>query len=151
MQITSYRLVEDKHSRTAFDGEGARLFGGRWNSKGTPVVYTSDSLALCCLEILVHLPSYDFLKTYVYMKVLFDSKLVSDAKVVDGWDARPVSRISQSIGDKWVKEGTSAVLRVPSVIVPDGDNFLINFSHPDANRIKISDPISLDVDPRFKK
>ena len=58
MDIISYRVVKEKYLDSAFDGEGARLYGGRWNSKGVPVVYTSDSLALCSLELFVHLPSY---------------------------------------------------------------------------------------------
>ena len=151
MDIASYRLIKEKHLNSAFDGEGARLYGGRWNSKETPVVYTSDSLALCSLEIFVHLPSYQLLKEYFYIRVLLDSDLISDALFVDGWDSRPVSKISQSIGDKWVKEKQTPILRVPSVLMPDGNNYLINISHPDSSKIKIGKPIPLNFDQRLKK
>lgn len=151
MDIISYRVVKEKYLDSAFDGEGARLYGGRWNSKGVSVVYTSDSLALCSLEIFVHLPSYTLLADFVYMAVIFDSELVTDALLIDGWDERPISKVSQAIGDQWVKEGLSAVLRVPSVIMPDGHNYLIHINHPDFKKIKIGKPQPLAFDPRFKK
>ena len=128
MKIISYRLVKEKHAHRAFDGEGARLYGGRWNSQGVSVVYTSDSLALCCLEIFVNLPSYDLLKDFVYIKLSFDEKLVQDVDLHEGWNDRPVSKVSQGIGDEWIKGRGSAVLRVPSVIIPEGNNYLINFN-----------------------
>ena len=150
MQITSYRIVKEQHSKTAFDGEGARLYGGRWNNKGTPMVYTSESLALCSLEIFVHLLSYDLLKDYVYFKVTFDSKMVIDAKLTRGWDAIPVSKVSKNIGDQWVKENQKPVLKVPSVIIPDGNNYLLNMNHPESNKIKMSAPIPLNFDSRLR-
>jgi len=151
MEITSYRLVKKKHAHRAFDGEGARLYGGRWNSPGVSVVYTSDSLALCCLEVFVNLPSYDLLKDFVYIKLTFDETLVQDGNLREGWNERPVSKVSQRIGDKWIGEQRSTLLRVPSVIVPEGNNYLINFNHQDFKQIKIGDSISLDFDPRLKK
>lgn len=151
MEITSYRLVKEKHAQRAFDGEGARLYGGRWNSQGVSVVYSSDSLALCCLEIFVNLPSYDQLKDFVYFKLSFNAKLILDAELSDGWNDRPVSKVSQEIGDDWVQKQQSAVLRVPSVIIPEGSSYLINFNHQDSKQIKIGTSISLDFDPRLRK
>lgn len=151
MEILSYRIVKEKYWESAFDGEGARLYGGRWNSKGVPVVYTSDSLALCSLEILVHLPSYTLLADYIYVSLIFDSDLVTEPHIIDGWNERPISKVSQAIGDHWIKEGLSAVLRVPSVILPDGYNYLVNIHHPDFNQIKIGIPQPLAFDSRLKK
>ena len=151
MDILAYRVVKEKYLASAFDGEGARLYGGRWNSKGVSVVYTSDSLALCSLEIFVHLPSYKLLADYIYMTVVFDSELVTKAVLIDGWNERPISKVSQAIGDRWIKEGRSPVLSVPSVIMPDGYNYLINTNHPDFKKIKIGKPQPLTFDPRFKK
>lgn len=151
MGIISYRIVKEKYVDTAFDGEGARLYGGRWNSKGISAIYTSDSLALCSLEIFVHLPSYTLLTNYVYMTVAFDSKLVTEVPIISGWDERPISKTSQKIGDKWVKESRSSILKVPSVLMPDGCNYLINIKHIDFNQIKIGKPQPLTFDPRFKK
>ncbi|MFH2061096.1 MAG: RES family NAD+ phosphorylase [Pseudomonadota bacterium] len=151
MDIVSYRVVKEKYLDRAFDGEGARLYGGRWNSKGMSAVYTSDSLALCSLEIFVHLPSYSLLANYVYISVVFDSALVADVPLNKGWDERPITKISQAIGDLWIKEGFSAVLRVPSVIMPDGHNYLININHPDFKKINMDTPQPLIFDPGFKK
>lgn len=151
MKITSYRLVKQIHATSAFDGEGARLYGGRWNSQGVPIVYTSESLALCCLEIFVHLPSYHLLQDYVYMRVSFDSELVVDARLVKGWGSSPVSKISQSIGGQWVSDGVSPILRVPSAIIPDGVNYLLNVNHPDFDRVTIGDQFDMAFDPRLKK
>lgn len=72
----------------ADDGVEARLYGGRGNSKGVSMIYTSESLSLCSLEIFVHLPSYKLLRNYVYIKVTFDSDLVRKAELADGLDAR---------------------------------------------------------------
>jgi len=131
MQVISYRIVKRKYLDSAFDGEGARIYGGRWNSKGMQIVYTSNSLALCSLEIFIHLPSYRLLTEYIYMTISFDSELVTKVSLMDGWDERPVSKIAQTIGDQWVEECQSAILRVPSVLMPDGHNYLININHPD--------------------
>ncbi|PIE66160.1 MAG: hypothetical protein CSA26_01495 [Desulfobacterales bacterium] len=151
MEIASYRIVKQRHVASAFDGEGARRNGGRWNSSGIPLVYTSESLALCCLEIFVHLPSYKLLQEYVYIVVQFDSDLVTDAEISKGWDSRPVSRSSQSIGNQWVRDGKSPVLKVPSVIIPDGSNYLLNVGHPDFSKIRIGEPMPMSFDPRLLK
>ena len=151
MQVISYRIVKRKYLDSAFDGEGARIYGGRWNSKGMQIVYTSNSLALCSLEIFIHLPSYRLLTEYIYMTISFDSELVTKVSLMDGWDERPVSKIAQTIGDQWVEESQSAVLRVPSVLMPDGHNYLININHPDFNNIRIGKPLPLQFDTRFEK
>ena len=151
MEFSAYRLVKQRHIGSAFDGEGASIYGGRWNSPGVPVVYTSESLALCCLEIFVHLPSYNLLRDYVYIRVSFDPGLVMDAQLADGWNSRPVSASSQSIGDQWVSDGKSPVLKVPSVIIPEGANYLLNVRHPGFKEVEIGEPIPMAFDPRFKK
>ena len=151
MRITAFRIVKSDYAASAFDGQGAKRYGGRWNNKGTAVVYTSDSLALCTLEIVVHLPSYDLLNSYSYIPVEFDATLVKHAKLRDGWDDRPFSGVSQSIGEHWVRGCKSPVLKVPSVIVPDGNNYLINVSHQDFSRIRTGEPVPFQFDPRLRK
>jgi len=149
--IISYRVVKEKYLDSAFDGEGARLYGGRWNSKGMPVVYTSDSLALCSFEIFVHLPSYRLLADYIYITVMFNSNLVTEVSLIDGWNERPISKASQALGDQWMKKDQSLILRVPSVLMPDGYNYLININHPDFDKMKIGIPQPLQFDTRLKK
>ncbi len=151
MEITAYRLIRKNLAQSALDGTGARLYGGRWNSPGVAVVYTAESLALCCLELLVHLPSYEILQEYVYITVHFTSDLVVEAELVEGWNSRPVARCSQSIGDRWVDNGRFPILKVPSVVVPKGWNYLMNIAHPDFPEIKTGQPVAMTFDQRLNK
>lgn len=151
---TAWRVVKEKHARTAFDGEGARRAGGRFNSPGTAVVYTSDSLALALLEVAVHVPSYVQLYGRVYVPVRFDDDLIEILRMEDlppDWRTAPPSRSTQGIGDDWVRKQRTAVLRVPSVIVPSAYNYILNPAHPDFTRIDVGAPETLPVDPRLVK
>lgn len=150
----AWRVVRRQYARTAFDGEGARRAGGRFNSRGTAVVYAADSLALAILEVAVHLPTYRALGDRLAFRLEFEHHLVEtvDASVLPGdWRATPPGRRSQLIGDLWVREQRTAVLDVPSVIVPGARNFLLNPAHPDFGRITIDEPFPLQLDPRLRK
>lgn len=150
--IEAWHVVHERYARTAFDGEGARRAGGRFNSKGIPVVYTADSLALAMLEIAVHLPSYRQLESRVAIPVRFDAdKIESIDDLPEGWNVAPPPRWAQAIGDRWYLEGRSLVLRVPSVIVPRAFNYLINPEHPDFPSVKIGVPERLVLEPRLIK
>ena len=147
----AWRIVKEKHAATAFDGEGARIYGGRWNSAGTPMVYTSATLSLAALESLVHLhPPVSF--RYVAIAVEFDETRVEtvDAAGLPGdWTEEPPPPSTQWLGDQWVKEARSAVLEIPSVIVPSESNFLLNPHHPDFRHIQIGKPVPFAFDPRL--
>lgn len=148
---TAWRIVKEKHAATAFDGEGAWRFGGRWNSQGTRLIYTSGSHSLAVLESLVHLnPPIHF--RYVAIPVDFDSALVQTLAapdLPDDWMEQPPSQSTKAIGDLWVKQAPSAVLELPSVIIPSESNFLLNPSHPDFKKIQIGKPIPFAFDPRL--
>ncbi len=138
--IKAYRIIKRNHAATCFNGEGARLFGGRWNSKGKRLVYTSSSQSLAILEILVHLDSYAILaKNYCLCTAEFDEKLCEHIPVASlpaGWDADMAILATKSIGDDWVQEARSAVLVVPSAISPPPEyNYLLNPDHPDFSKI----------------
>jgi len=151
---TVWRIVKARHAATAFDGESARLEGGRWNSPGTSVVYTSGSAALAALELLVHLGQAAILSAYVLIACTFDEALVSplDRKRLPiNWRSYPVPPELQLIGDEWVKAGTSAVLKVPSAIIATDANYLLNPRHPDFQSIRVSDPQPFEYDPRLLK
>ncbi len=145
----AWRIVKEKHAATAFSGEGARLYGGRWNSPGTSVVYTSGSRALAALESLVHLnPPVMF--SYVALSAGFDEALVEKAvELPADWRDQPVPASTKAIGDLWVKEARSAVLELPSVIIPGESNFLINPAHPDFQKIAIGKPEPFGFDSRL--
>jgi RES domain-containing protein len=147
----AWRIVREKHAATAFDGEGARLYGGRWNSTGTRVVYTSATQSLAALELLVHLnPPVAF--RYRAIPIEFDEALMESITVPvlpAGWTDEPPSPGSRQIGDLWVKEARSAVLELPSVIIPTETNYLLNPGHPDFQKIRIGKPVPFALDPRL--
>lgn len=149
MMLRAWRIVKEKHVASAFDGEGARLYGGRWNSIGTRVVYTSGSKALAALEFLVHLNPPVLFKL-VAIPIAFEDALVEKvAKLPAGWTQHPPPPATQHIGDLWVNKARSAVLELPSVIIPDEPNYLINPTHPDFPKITIGKPTPFSFDPRL--
>lgn len=150
----AWRIVQAHLSNHAFTGEGARRYGGRWNSKGIAVVYTSSSISLAVLEILVHIPIYGILKEYVHIPVEFDQKFVVSLKRDDlpgNWNSDPAPRAAKQIGDSWVESRESVILEVPSAIVPTEKNFLVNPAHPDFKKLKIGSPTKFEFDPRLIK
>jgi RES domain-containing protein len=151
--ITAWRVAKAKYVATAFDGEGARHFGGRWNSKGTAMVYTGSSQALAALEMLVHLESADVLKHYRVIPVTIDASLVKtlDAKTLPAnWKRRPAPAAVRALGDAWVASNDSVVLEVPSVVIPDERNYLLNIRHPDFPKPAIGKPQPFRFDRRLR-
>ncbi len=148
----AYRIVKARHAESAFDGEGARLQGGRRSGVGTRIVYTAGSMSLAILEILVHLQQAEFLSHYVVFEIEFSDHLIQDlspASLPSNWRISPAPTETIATGDNWIADSSSAVLRVPSVIVPSEHNFLINPAHPDFSSIVIGDPKRLDIDDRL--
>lgn len=152
MTISAVRITKDKHSRTAFSGAGAKVTGGRWNSPGTAVVYCAGSTSLAILEVLVHIDDQDLLEHYVTFEVTFDSSIVEDIVVRNlpkSWTKSPAPPTVQQLGDEWIAQGRSAVLRVPSAVVPTESNFLVNPAHPDFKKIVIGPKRHIEFDPRL--
>ena len=147
----AWRIVKEKYAATAFNGEGASRTGGRWNSRGVWVVYTSASRSLAALETLVHL-NPPVLFRYVTLRMEFDDGLVekadSDPLPVD-WIEHPPPPSTKDMGDRWVAEGRSAVLELPSVIIPGESNYLLNPAHPDSRHFVIGKPERFAFDPRL--
>jgi RES domain-containing protein len=154
MKIRAWRITKAKHAATAFSGMGAKAFGGRWNGTGVGVVYCAGSTSLAILEMLVHLDAAELMRRYVSFEVTFDDSLVTAidaAKLPKNWRQSPAAATVQAVGDQWVADGTSAVLRVPSVIVPSEWNYLMNPLHPDFTNIAIGPKQPLKFDPRLMK
>jgi RES domain-containing protein len=156
--IEAYRISKESDSAKAFSGQGAKDWGGRWNSKGVAVVYTAAHRSLSILEVLVHVKggagvgrariSAPF---YVYA-VSFDESLLEElpiASLPTGWNSEPPTAASQSLGDAWVLAANSAVLAVPSVIVPEERNYILNPNHPRFTEIQIESPVGCAIDPRL--
>lgn len=147
--IEAWRIDRKSYRATAFTGEGARLYGGRWNSAGVPVIYTAEHKSLAMLEILVHLRK---VKDYELYSVKFDESLVQELAVQNlpaNWDVEPPTSDTQELGDSWVMSASSAVLSVPSVVVPEERNYILNPRHPDFKRIRIEGPFPCFFDPRL--
>jgi RES domain-containing protein len=152
--ISAWRIVKARHVASAFTGEGARLAGGRWNSKGTAVVYAAESESLAMLEMLVHLGAGAALASYVVIRCDFDEALVTDVDTTalsSAWRTFPSPPELAAIGDAWVSLATSAVLRVPSALVASEVNYLFNPQHSEFKNIGIGAPSSFSFDRRLLK
>ena len=138
-------------------GAGAKATGGRWNEAGVPVVYTSRNVALACLETLVHLkagglPLHRHLVRIAIPDDLWAAaRIETSATLPAGWDAEPPGRASIAFGTDWLKARETAVLIVPSVIVPEEANVLINPAHPDSGRISAAKARRWLYDPRLTR
>ncbi len=153
--IVAWRLTKARHAAIAFDGEGARLEGGRWNPKGIPVVYLSDHPALAALEAFIHLKGAVTKIEFVMYRVEIPIELpVLELTVADlpaGWRNEPLSPQTMAVGEKWVQEGKAAILKVPSVLVPAAANLVLNPRHKDFPKIRIGPAEKFSFDPRMWK
>jgi len=156
--IEAYRISKELNPAKAFSGQGAKDWGGRWNSRGVAVVYTAAHRSLSILEVLVHVKGGARTGTaaisapyYIY-GVSFDAALLEELQISSlppGWNSEPPGAASQSLGDAWVSAARSAILAVPSVIVPEERNYVLNPNHPRFPEIQIGSPVACSFDPRL--
>jgi RES domain-containing protein len=152
MDITVWRIANKKYATSLFSGEGVKRYGGRFNSPGSKVVYTSGSLSLALLELLFQGSGRDRLSDLVCVQVTFDHRLVEslcEDELPEGWSSRPPCSSSQVIGDEWLKRGKAPILRVPSVVVSDEFNYLINPQHVKFEKIRIGTVRNVAIDERL--
>ena len=140
--ITLWRIATDTPDYGADDmtGIGAERTGGRWNRKGTPMVYASTSRALACLETLVHLgsarlPLNRYLVEISVPVELWETREKAHADHLVGWDAEPPGLVSMNWGTAWAIGASSILAEVPSVVIPEDTNVLINPRHPDSSKL----------------
>jgi len=146
---SAWRIVRAAHGNSAFSGDGARIYGGRWNSPGTAVIYVSEHESLAALELFVHLTPLSPDDRYRSFRLEWEDKLTEYFLVKNlpvNWNAEPPTIQTMRIGDDWVQAGKSVALGVPSVLSRSEMNFLLNPKHVDFKKIKISQP----VDYRFE-
>ena len=127
-----------EYSANDLSGLGAKKSGGRWNRPGTEVVYAASNLSLACLETVVHFNSGSLpLNRYVVRIDIPDDIFAAAVLAVPpvGWDSEPAGKASLDFGEEWLASRASLLLVVPSVIVPEELNLLINPKHPDVNRV----------------
>ncbi len=148
-----WRLCARKHAAKAFDGEGASRSGGRWNHRGTRMVYTASTLSLGVLEVLVHLDRDTFPDDQVVIAVEVPEDLeivrIDIRDLPRGWRSYPAIEATQQLGTDWINGGKTAVLSVPSAVVPEERNYLLNPAHPDSRRLHIGKPKPFRLDPRL--
>jgi RES domain-containing protein len=143
---TLWRIATDTPDYTADDttGAGAKATGGRWNRPGLPVLYSAGSIALACLETLVHIRLGELPLNRYLVAIEVPEDVWLAAAVFDtggphvGWDAVPHGKVSLDAGDAWLSARRSLLYRVPSVIVPQETNVLINPAHPDAAGLRFT-------------
>jgi RES domain-containing protein len=148
-----WRIASATHAD--FDGEGARRHGSRWTPRGLPAVYTSATLSLAALERFVHadpdLEPDDLVATSVDVP---DDVAVGSVEITDlppNWREYPSPEALQAIGAAWVQRAASAVLSVPSVVIPHERNYILNPVHPDFGRLAIGKAEAFSFDPRMWK
>jgi RES domain-containing protein len=149
-----WRISKAKFAESAFSGEGARLFDGRWNFEGVPMVYTSSSLALAAIEFFVHLDPSDAPDDLVSVKAEMPDRLhveqIQESDLPPDWH-RIDNRHLQKLGSDWVKSGNSVALLVPSAVVDEEWNVLLSPRHPDFSAITVEPAKPFRYDERMFK
>jgi len=145
-----WRITTRRFADQAFSGEGARLYGGRWNRVGQSVIYTAESRSLAMLEILVQdeplRVHYVLIPTHLPENISMETL---DTNVLPGgWRTHAGREALQTLGGEWLRQSRSCVLAVPSAVIPAELNFLINPLHPDFKRISLGEPETLDTNGR---
>jgi len=149
---SAWRIVVKSEAATAFSGEGAWRYGGRWNSRNVRVIYASEHQSTAALEVFVHNKPFSPNQKYKAFHLEWPDSLTElfpTKKLPPKWRVYPPPAETREIGDQWVREQRSAVLALPSVISPADTNFLLNPEHADFKRIRIASPIDFEFDPRL--
>jgi RES domain-containing protein len=147
--MRTYRLAKQNFALD-LSGKGAELSGGRWNSKGVSVVYTSQSRALCLVEIAVHVPVGIVPLNYYLTEIEIPDEIefypVSEKNLPNDWNSFLHSAFTQKIGDDFVAANKFLILKVPSAVVQGDFNYLINPKHRDFGLIKViqTEPFTFD-------
>jgi RES domain-containing protein len=149
-----FRICRAKHHATAFDGEGAARYPGRWNERGTKLVYCASSAALAQLECFVHLDRSDLPADLILIRATIPNGItvmnLDPSMLPKDWNAIPGPPSLQKIGSDWITSGRSVALRVPSILSPE-ENVLLNPAHADFGRLVMELPQTFTFDRRMWK
>lgn len=159
--VSAFRIARATRNWRADDlsGTGAARYGGRWNAPRTPMVYASANRSLAALEVLVHmrephgmaLPLVQYLVEIAIPASAWEARERFDAGRHSGWDATPASSVTVEWGTAWADARRSLVAVVPSVVMPEENNILINPLHPDAGTLRIAGMRAWRYDDRIKQ
>ncbi len=150
--LVVWRLCSANYGDSAFSGEGARLYDGRWSPRGVAVAYAAESRALAVVEVLANVDDAETLFDVAWVFVAAELPLEcieKPARFPGSWRQFPHSCETQAVGAEWARAGRSVALRLPSAVVPGEFNFLVNPAHPDFKHVKVARPVSFSFDPRL--
>jgi RES domain-containing protein len=150
--MRAYRIAKLKHAATAFTGEGARAFGGRWNLPGVPMVYAAHTRALAALESLAHFAGAERRIRFVTFEIEIPDELAIHVKVESlprDWKSAFPTAATMELGSNWQRGGKSAALVVPSVLIPQEFCVLLNPEHPDTRNVMVAYPEPFEFDGRL--
>jgi len=152
---TAWRVDYARWAAQSFSGDGAAVEGGRWNPAGVKAVYVSEHLAMAAQEKFVHLPHpLPRRSRFVKFSLRFGRlpvRRLTAAKLPADWRTEPAPESTQAIAAAWFAAGPTAILAVPSALIPEETNYVLNPAHPDFLRIKISAPATFEFDPRMTR
>lgn len=153
--IRAVRITKAQHKEQAFSGVGTQFASGRWHHKMVSMVYCSDTLALAALEVFVHLQEEAKRIKFVSIEINIPENLILEVETIATlpvpWRGQPPGAGTKKIGSEWVTSMSSAVLSVPSTIIPSERNYLLNPLHPEFNKITVNDPARFGFDSRLWK
>lgn len=148
---TIYRIVHERYRDDPFSGKGGLHHRSRWASKGQLVSYAADHLATATLEKLAGIVRADLMADMVYAKAEIESEqegVLAADELPEDWDALPASDATRVIGDAWLDAGSHVLLRVPSVVLPDSYNYVVNAAHPGVADLEVVEVAPLLLDNR---
>ncbi|NLO03593.1 MAG: RES family NAD+ phosphorylase [Bacteroidales bacterium] len=147
-----YRITGRKYAND-LTGRGAAMFGGRWNKKGSPVLYTGENKEIALLETLVHTPSLLIPELDILTLDIPDNSITA-IEITDlpkNWAVYPAPVILSEIGERWVRESKTIALKVPSCIIYSAHNYILNCRHPEYSKIRLIDQKRFKFDTRLIK
>jgi len=153
--LTIWRLEKERYADTAFRGKGSLKTSGRWHHKGTQVAYASEHPGVAVLEKLVWLERYEVAREsdYVLLPLHLDTddhlETHDESDLPDNWDSFPHLEATRDLGTQWFEAERSAVLAVPSAVLPVAKNYLINPFHPDFHELERGEPVPFSWDARL--
>jgi RES domain-containing protein len=147
-----YRIAGKKHS-SDLTGTGAAMFGGRWNKKGSPVLYTGSNKEIALLETIVHAPPMLVPKLDILTLEIPDDSItiIKIGDLPKNWKVYPAPTILSDIGERWIREGKTIALRVPSCIIHSSYNYILNCRHSEYFMVKLIESRNFEFDSRLKK
>lgn len=147
-----YRITGKKYA-SDLTGKGAAMFGGRWNKKGSPVLYTGENKEIALLETIVHTPPLLIPALVILTLEIPDDSIttIEIKNLPENWTVYPAPVVLSEIGERWIKEAKTIALRVPSSIIHSSHNYILNCRHPEYSRVRFIDLRNFKFDSRLKK